>query len=127
MLEILLLVYLCRKLGAGLRAKGHRAGWYQLFLVFAWFGGEFFGAFGLGVLLAIVDPEVAPPGGMLYLASLVGAALGALVVFWVARLQPDLQAEWDTGRKGGSAFTPSLPHVRDSGNPYQSPTYPDAR
>ena len=73
MLEILLLIYLCKKLGDMIRAKGRSAGWYQFLLVFAWFVGEFMGAV-LGVMLAGLD------GAPLYLGALFGAAAGAPAV-----------------------------------------------
>ena len=86
MLEILLLVHLCKRIGLGLRAKGHRAGWYQLFVVLAWFGGEFFGAFTVGIVLAIASPAANPRWGALYLASIGCAALAVSFVFWIARI-----------------------------------------
>jgi hypothetical protein len=78
MLEILLLVYLCRKVGEMMRAKGRSAGWMQVLLVVGWFAGEFMGAV-LGVVLAGLD------GAPMYLGALLGAAAGATAVFVVAK------------------------------------------
>ena len=44
MLEIILLVSLCRKIGNRSREKGLPAGKYKFFVVVAWFGGEIAGA-----------------------------------------------------------------------------------
>lgn len=121
MLEILLLVYLCKRIGIGLRAKGHRAGWYQFFVVLAWLGGEFFGGFALTIMLAIVDPAATPHRGALYLGSLVSAVFAVWCVFWIARMQPDLRAEWNAEVTGESGVLTRLPYVAESGNPYQAP------
>jgi hypothetical protein len=77
MLEILLLIYLCRRLGAMLRAKGRSAGWMQVLLVVAWFVGEFMGAM-VGAMLMGID------GAALYIGALLGAAAGAAAVFVLA-------------------------------------------
>jgi hypothetical protein len=76
-LEILFLVYLCRKLGAILRAKGRSAGGYQFLLVVLWFGGEIFGAV---VTVAVLRMDGAPA----YLGALLGAAGGATLAFVIA-------------------------------------------
>ena len=78
MLEILLLVYLCKELGKILRAKGRSAGWFQFLLVVLWFGGEVFGAV-VAVILGIDG------GGAIYLAALLGAAGGAVLGFVIAK------------------------------------------
>ena len=77
MLEILLLVYLCRSLGRTLRDKGRSPGWYQFLLVVLWFGGEVFGAI---VAVAVFRLE----GAGSYLGALVGAAGGATLAFVIA-------------------------------------------
>ena len=79
MLEILLLVYLGKRLGAMLRAKGRSAGWMQALLVVCWFGGEIAGAITMILLFGVSD-------GAAYLGALFGAACGAAVVFIIANL-----------------------------------------
>ena len=69
MLEIFLLVYLCKKIRATLEAKGRSAGWFQFLLVVLWFGGEFGGAV-VGIML---DGS----GGAAYFCALIGAVVGA--------------------------------------------------
>ena len=78
MLEILLLIYLCRELGKILRAKGRSAGWFQFLLVILWFGGELFGA----VAAAIIGFDSGPA---MYLGALLGAAGGAVLGFVIAK------------------------------------------
>ena len=76
-MEILLLIYLCRRLGAILRAKGRSPGWYQFLMVLLWFGGEIFGAV---VTVAVLRMD----GGPAYLGALVGAAGAAVLAFVIA-------------------------------------------
>ena len=77
MLEILLLVYLCRHIGRTLRDKGRSPGLYQFLLVAMWFGGEIFGAI---VAVAVLGVD----GAGAYLGALVGAAGGATIAFVIA-------------------------------------------
>ncbi|HEV8286023.1 MAG TPA: hypothetical protein VGQ09_17060 [Chitinophagaceae bacterium] len=49
MLEILALVYLCRKMGNLAEQKGQKRGVWQFYTVLAWFFGEI-----VGIVLAIV-------------------------------------------------------------------------
>lgn len=50
MLEIIALIFLCKKIGTVAERKGLSPGQWKLFTVLAWFGGEILGAM-LGVLL----------------------------------------------------------------------------
>ena len=77
MLEILLLIYLGKRIGTMLRAKGRSAGWMQALLVVCWFGGEVAGAVTMILLFGVSD-------GSAYLGALIGAACGAAVVFIIA-------------------------------------------
>ena len=76
MLEILLVIYLCKQIGNVLRNKGRSPGWYQALLVVLWFGGEIAGGV-TGMLLTDSGP-------LAYLAALCGAAVGAGVTFYLA-------------------------------------------
>ena len=89
MLEILLLVYLCRQLGQTLRAKGRSAAWYQFLLVVLWFGGELFG--GVVALILGID------GIGMYLGALLGAAGGAAIGFVIAHSLPPVPAQGPPG------------------------------
>lgn len=83
MLEIILLFFLCRRLGEILRAKGRSPGWYQFLLVVLWFGGELFGAI---VTVAVFQVD----GLALYLGAILGAAGGALLAFVIANSIPPM-------------------------------------
>ena len=90
MREILLLIFLCRRLGQMLRAKGRTAGWFQALLVVCWFGGELVGGVAMLVLFG------ASPGGGIdasaYFGALLGAAGGAVIVFVLANTLAPLHA-----------------------------------
>jgi hypothetical protein len=78
MLEIVLLVFLCKRVGAMLRAKGRSAGWFQFLVVVGWFAGEFMGAV-VAIMLAGLG------GGAVYLGAVLGAAAGVTAVYVAAR------------------------------------------
>ena len=82
MLEILLVVWMCRKMADGLRAKGRQPAGYCTLLVLFWFGGEIVA--GLIGMALTNEPIVA------YGAALAGAAVGALGAFAIARSRPSL-------------------------------------
>ena len=78
MVEIFLLYFLCKRIGAIVRAKGRKAIGYQFMTVALWFGCEFAGLFGG----AIISGEVT---ALAYVIGLSGAAIGALSAFLIAR------------------------------------------
>jgi hypothetical protein len=91
MLEILLIVHFCKKLGNKIRAKGHSAGWYQAMFVGLWFFGEFAGAiFGVIVGLAAERGQGDPNPLFIYIFALAGAATGGFITFWIAGQLSDL-------------------------------------
>jgi hypothetical protein len=75
MLEILLLIFLTRKIGAICEEKGRKAGGYKALTVVLWFGGEIAGAI-IGVVATSGDG-----GALVYLLALFGAAVGAAISF----------------------------------------------
>ena len=84
MIEILLLSFLCKKMGTTLRNKGWGTTmWMQLAVVVAWFGGMFVAGFGYGFYIAITQGEAAmdhPNLMVLYpLCFLTGGAAVALI------------------------------------------------
>jgi hypothetical protein len=82
MLEILLLVFLCKRLGAMLREKGRSAGWMQFLLVICWFGGELVCGVAIVVFMQMAGSQ--EPGIGAYFGALLGAAGGATIVFIIA-------------------------------------------
>jgi hypothetical protein len=91
MLEILILISLCRKIGEAARAKGRSAGGYQLMLVAFWFGGEVgVGLLG-GIIIAVAFGGQEEDGvfWFVYILAILGAALGALLAFQIVAHLPD--------------------------------------
>jgi hypothetical protein len=84
MLEILMLVFLTRKVGEIVGAKGRKAGWYKFMTVLLWFGGEVVGAI-IGALIVGVSGG---PQGFIYLFALVGAVVGAIASYVIAKAVP---------------------------------------
>lgn len=91
MLEILLLVFLCKRLGAMLREKGRSAGWMQFLLVVCWFGGEL--VCGVAIVVFMQMAGSSEPGVGAYLGALLGAAGGATIVFVIANSLAPLNQE----------------------------------
>jgi hypothetical protein len=84
MLEILLLVFLGKRLGTILRAKGRSAGWMQALLVVCWFGGEIIG----GMAVVVMDQMRGGSGQFdagVYIGCLLGAIGGTVIVFVIAK------------------------------------------
>ena len=95
MIEIFLLSFLCKRMGANLRDKGWGTTvWMQLGVVVAWFGGMFAAAFAYGVVAVIAYGEQAadkPNLWVLYPLCFAGASLGVGVLFTIVRFFPSEQ------------------------------------
>ena len=91
MLEILLLIFLTRKVGEIVEAKGHKPGWYKLMTVLLWIGGEVSGAVAGGVVSALTGAGT----GFVYLFALLGAAAGTCVAFVVAKTRSPRVVAYD--------------------------------
>jgi hypothetical protein len=90
MLEILLLISMCKSIGRIVREKGRSATPFQVMLVVLWLVGEFVGA--------VVGAIVLGGGMAIYLFALMGAAAGAIVTFVIAK---NLQSmDPSTGARG---------------------------
>jgi hypothetical protein len=118
MLEIILLIFLCRKIGNIVGPKGYNSGWFKFFAVIGWFGGEIGGGI-IGAIIGIVSNRGGgePPMGMIYICALVGAALGIGIVFWIANSLPQKAPPplpYGYPQYGMTAPT-------ETGNPYQPP------
>lgn len=81
MLEIIILIFLTRKVGEIVRSKGHKAGWFQFLAVVLWIGGEVIGAVIGGIVGALSNTGM----GLAYLFALLGAAAGAGISILIAR------------------------------------------
>ena len=80
MLEVLLLVFLGKRIARMMRNKGRSPVGYVFMLVGLWIGGEILGAFGTAALAV----DSGGPGFLPYIGALAGAALGATTAFAIA-------------------------------------------
>jgi hypothetical protein len=85
MLEIILIIVCCRKIGQIVETKGRTKIGYQVMLVGFWIGGEICGA----IVGAVLDVGMREPGQrgfscLAYICALVGAAVGAGIAFAIA-------------------------------------------
>jgi hypothetical protein len=88
MLEILAIIYLCRKNGSIAEKKGHPSGRYKALTALLWIGGEIGGA----ILALIMTSGNDDLGGLVYLFALVGAVVGAGLSRWMVNRLPSVPA-----------------------------------
>lgn len=89
MLEILVVVSLCKKMGELMRGKGYeKPFWFQFFVPVFWLGGEFIGAFLYLVLRALRGEQAVGFDIKLYLVAIVAAVLAATLYFVIAKSFP---------------------------------------
>ena len=123
MLEIIILFFLCRKIGQIVSAKGYPKIGFQIMLVVLWFGSEFAAGFIWGMLS---DPN-AQPGMELYLIALGAAVCSALICFGIAAALPDKNMSYPTQQRFGPAgdemygHNHRKPRSQTSQNPYEAP------
>lgn len=72
MLEIILVIYLCRRIKGIVEPKGYKPGIWQLYVVLAWFGLEIGGAFistlwGSSIAVAVLSGILCAIGGSIAL------------------------------------------------------------
>ncbi len=84
MLEIIFLHWFARNIGDTVQKKGYNAGGYKVLAVFLWFLGEALGA----IVCALNGGQ----GVGVYLAALMGAGVGALIVHSIAVNRRNLYA-----------------------------------
>jgi hypothetical protein len=118
MIEVLLVIYLCKKVGDVVRPKGYSVGLWRFFMVLGWVGGEITGGVIGGIMAAASAGNAQEPSmGVIYVCTLVGAALGAVIVFELANAlgsKEPPRSSWPSTY----APPPTTPR-RDSDNPYQ--------
>ncbi|CAN5654289.1 hypothetical protein BH09PLA1_BH09PLA1_33280 [soil metagenome] len=108
MLEILLVVWLGRKLAALARSKGRSPTGYVFMLIGLWIAGEVIGMI-IGAMIA--SGTAGEFNFVAYLFALVGAAVGAIGSFLIVRSLPSI------GPGGPQGF----PVTTAAGMPYQPP------
>ncbi len=93
MLEILFLIFLSKKIGKIVVAKGRKPGRYKAMLVGFWFGGEIIGL--------LIGQSMLGESIGIYLIALIGAGVGAAVSFGIANNltpeRPESQSQAGTG------------------------------
>lgn len=100
MIEILVLYFLCKKMGSNLRDKGWGTTvWMQLAVVVAWFGSMVVVGFGYGLYAAITNNPAAaehPNMMVLYPLCVLAGAAGVALLFTIVSFFPshDLPQTW---------------------------------
>jgi hypothetical protein len=84
MCEILFLIFLTRKLGEILKAKGRKSGWFKFLLVVMWFAGEIGGLIVGTIFVTAVSGGNEDVGLLAYVFALLGAGGGATLTFVIA-------------------------------------------
>ena len=87
MIEIIMLIFLTRRVGEIVSAKGRKAGWYKFMTVGLWFGCELFGALIGGIIVGVSGGSE----GFIYLFALVGAVCGAGASYLIAKSVPPVE------------------------------------
>lgn len=98
MLEIILVIVLCKSIGNVLRNKDRNPLLFQVMLVAMWIGGEIVGAI-VGMIVYAIQ-HGAPPDGIAlvpYLFAIAGAGCGAAITFLIAHLMPPAEPEPEFG------------------------------
>ncbi|EMI57508.1 hypothetical protein [Rhodopirellula sallentina] len=113
MLEIFLVIGLCKTIGKLLRGKGRKPFWMQVLLVVSWIVGEFAGGIVAAIVHVIRYGENAPMGIGVYVFAILGAALGAGFTFLIAYLLPANHPHSSLEVSGGTFER----HI-DPNNPY---------
>jgi len=121
MLEILLILSLCRSVGGRLEDKGYpSASSYQFFVIIAWFGGQFVGAFAAAFGCAVLD-HGREHLGLVNLGFLFGSSLAIGIVVWFASALPD---DFRSGRAAELEAAAVLADLHNDGdNPYRMPNF----
>jgi len=115
-LEILLLVGLCKWMGSIMRGKGRNPLLLQILTVMSWFGGLIAGAIAGAVYSLVNNPNQDPEVLTLYLFALPFGALSVGIIFAIAFILPPVQ-QTPQYYSQGNTFSPPI----DPNNPYQSP------
>ena len=85
MLEIIVLILLCKHIGERVRSAGRKPFRYQVLMVCLWFGGEMAGGFTGVFLCELLDIDPGLRFGVTYGCAIGGAVLGAFVAFAIAK------------------------------------------
>ena len=106
MIEILLLFFLCKKMGTTLRDKGWGSTvWMQIAVVLAWFGSMFAAGLAYGIYLTLTQGAAAtedPNLMVLYPLCFLAAAAGVGLLFTIVSFFPshELPRTWTITAEG---------------------------
>jgi hypothetical protein len=92
-LEIIALMVLMGRIGDMARRRGRHPALFSLLLLVCWFGGEVAGAV-LGYVLSNPGGTAQPDTPLIYGLALLGAAVGAVAAFLVARSFSPVDGVW---------------------------------
>jgi hypothetical protein len=106
MIEILLLFFLCKKMGTTLRGKGWGTTvWMQITVIIAWFGSMFAAALAYGIYLTLTEGPAAvedPNLMVVYPLCFLAAAAGVGLLFTIVSFFPshELPRTWAITAEG---------------------------
>jgi len=126
MLEILLVVYLGKKMAALMRQKGRSPTGYVFMLVGMWLGGEILGMVLGMMLMGAADGPNLSIYGLAIVGAVIGAGLAFLIAKSLAPVGPAFQPGFPVmpyGAPGMPYGTPGMPY---GGQPPMVPTPPPA-
>lgn len=113
MLEIILIIFLCSRMGKHLRAKGRKPVLMQVMVVVVWIVSMFTGAMAYSIYVAITrGMEAVEDIGMFsaYPSALLAGVVGQLLLFGIAWLVPVRQLATEV---------PVTPDLVTDGQPYR--------
>lgn len=84
-LEILVLIFLCKQVGTIARERDRKPFWYQVMMIAMWIGGEMLGGIIAFLVNEWADSGTDPSRGTIYLFALVGAVAGAAGAFAIVK------------------------------------------
>lgn len=126
MLEIIVVILLCGRMGKLMRAKGRKPLLFQIMLVAFWLGGEI----GASIIYAIAqvvitggEPEI---GFVAFIVAIGGGVVGAGIAFLIASLVPPSESVTRTSSQQYPG-SPNFDNIEiqpppDPNNPYQPPS-----
>lgn len=93
MLEIIALIFICRKIGSIARAKGRTAIGYQLLAVALWLAFEFAGALVTYVAAMIITGQQEPNQLIAYAGAIAGALISLIFSIGLIKILPPKQVD----------------------------------
>lgn len=92
LVEIILLIFLCRAIGSTMRNKGRSAIGFQILMVVMLFAGEFMGGLVYGIYAGMTNTPIQPGfNPEILLFAVLGGGAGVAMTFVIAALVPSLQ------------------------------------